>query len=184
MKHNVMFIAILFLCSNLFIGSSCKKNKSSATTEDQLPAATQTGANTFGCLVNGKVFVNKGYTNPYPNYRVIIDPGANNNFDLRTYSYQNNIETDFGFSSFGVNGIGNYIINGVSQIYPYYTRDGNSNICYFVSSNNNFKQGYLKITRYDLQNGIISGEFEMKLFDAQISCDTIRITQGRFDKKN
>lgn len=35
--------------------------------EDQLPPITQTGANTFGAIVNGKVFVAKdktGYTPP------------------------------------------------------------------------------------------------------------------------
>lgn len=54
----------------LLSSASCKKDKAS---EDQLPAATQIGANTLGCLVNGKVFVPKGYgstgrPNPYVQY--------------------------------------------------------------------------------------------------------------------
>jgi len=40
---------------------------------DSLPPATQTGANTLGCLVNGKVFVPKGHggtgrPNPHVQY--------------------------------------------------------------------------------------------------------------------
>ena len=39
----------------LFTFSQCKKNKE----EPQLPPETTTGAMTFGCKVNGKVFVPK-----------------------------------------------------------------------------------------------------------------------------
>ena len=55
----------------LLCAASCKKEKIAEI--DKLPAATQTGANTFGCLVNGKVFVSKGYDgtgrqNPHVQY--------------------------------------------------------------------------------------------------------------------
>jgi hypothetical protein len=54
MKQFLLF----FLCS-LLIGSSCRKHKQ-ANPVDQLPPETQTGANTFACLVDGKVFKPKG----------------------------------------------------------------------------------------------------------------------------
>ena len=38
--------------------SQCKKNDINPV--DQLPPATQTGANTFGCLVNRQVWLPKG----------------------------------------------------------------------------------------------------------------------------
>ena len=44
---------------------------------DQLPPETQTGANTFGCLVNGKVFIPKDSgLNPYLTcyYQYIYSP--------------------------------------------------------------------------------------------------------------
>ena len=44
--------AILFLLLWLPLAVGCKKNEI-----DALPPATQTGANTFGCLVNGKAWV-------------------------------------------------------------------------------------------------------------------------------
>lgn len=53
MKKSILLITI-FLCAVVCIAPACKKK-----TEDpisQLPAATQTGANTFGALVNGEAF--------------------------------------------------------------------------------------------------------------------------------
>ena len=137
----VLFVTI----ASCILLSSCKKDN---FREDTLPPVTQIGANTFGCLVNGKVFVPKGYTNPKPNFRVIVDPGANSNFDIRTYSYQNNVETDVGFSSFGINDSGNYPVQNNLMIYPNYIRDIDSNTCYFTSSVTNYKKGYLKITQF------------------------------------
>ncbi len=45
--------------------SCCKKNNDEPTNPiDQLPAATQTGANTFGCLLDGKAFLPGNSGNP------------------------------------------------------------------------------------------------------------------------
>ena len=49
MKNSLIFIFCLLLFNN------CKKNE-----QDALPPATQNGANTFGCLVNGKPWVSTG----------------------------------------------------------------------------------------------------------------------------
>ena len=49
---------LLLATSFILISSSCKKNKSDNPI-NQLPPETQTGANTFGCLVDGKVFLPK-----------------------------------------------------------------------------------------------------------------------------
>ena len=55
LKTVLLFFALTF--------SNCENNNP----QDQLPAITQTGANTFGCLVEGRVFVPKdseGYYAP------------------------------------------------------------------------------------------------------------------------
>lgn len=41
--------------------------------------------------------------------------------------------------------------------------------------------GQVVITKLDLQHGIISGTFQFTLFKS--GCDSIKVTQGRFDKK-
>ncbi|MDB5227774.1 MAG: hypothetical protein JWN78_1967, partial [Bacteroidota bacterium] len=55
--------------------------------------------------------------------------------------------------------------------------------CYFYFSTQVYLNGFLKVTRYDYQNGIIAGEFEIKLYDPSLSCDTFKIENGRFDYK-
>ncbi|MCC6289338.1 MAG: hypothetical protein IT249_15775 [Chitinophagaceae bacterium] len=50
MKH-YSFLLFCFLFSLLLLSSRCKKDRF------ELPPETTTGANTFGCKVNGKVFV-------------------------------------------------------------------------------------------------------------------------------
>ena len=52
--------------------SQCKKN-APAPAAEQLPPATQTGANTFGCLLNGQPWMPQGY-NGTSNYSVYYDP--------------------------------------------------------------------------------------------------------------
>ena len=53
MKYQSLLIII---ATFLLLGSSCKKDKL-VNEIDKLPPATQTGANTFGCLVNGKAWI-------------------------------------------------------------------------------------------------------------------------------
>jgi hypothetical protein len=66
----------------------CRKNDDApAKPEDQLPAATQTGANTFGCLVNGQPYSPSG-NNGTSNYAVIYDPSfQGGNLQVETYCY-------------------------------------------------------------------------------------------------
>jgi hypothetical protein len=42
-----------------FIAISCSKDNATETPADQLPPITQTGANTAGCIINGKVLIPK-----------------------------------------------------------------------------------------------------------------------------
>lgn len=42
--------------------------------EDQLPPATQTGAGTFGCLINGQPWTPAGYDG-HPNFITTYDAG-------------------------------------------------------------------------------------------------------------
>jgi hypothetical protein len=53
-----------------------KDSPNPAKPEDQLPAATQTGANTFGCLVNGQPYTPKGNVG-MTNFAVLYEPSPN-----------------------------------------------------------------------------------------------------------
>ena len=170
---------ILLLVLPLLIVIGCHKNDPSPT--EQLPAATQTGANTIGCLVNGQPWVPAG-NNGSSNYTVSYDRGLGATFDLRAYRYQQNPDN---FQN---------IIIETSRLYgpkTYSIKDSlNTRVvindrltgCYLSSLEpGTYRKGTLTVTRLDLQAGIIAGTFDFTL--VKPGCDTVRITQGRFDKK-
>jgi hypothetical protein len=66
MKKQIIKICLLFI-TTLFLSCSENNNLIPTVAEEVLPPITQTGENTFGCLVNGAVFIAKdktGYTAP------------------------------------------------------------------------------------------------------------------------
>ena len=53
--------------------------------------------------------------------------------------------------------------------------------CQFPGNDLYYRRGKLIITRLDKQAGIISGTFSFTLYKP--GCDSIRVTNGRFDRK-
>ena len=97
----------------MFMGASCKKNKPQKTELEKLPPVTQTGANTFGCLINGKAFTPKGYSGTgTPNPKIIFDIGLDGLPYLQIETQQFNINRDpegYVLLSFGkITGAGTY----------------------------------------------------------------------------
>lgn len=157
----------------------------------QLPPATQTGANTFGCLLNGQPWIPSGTLN-VPNFFVLYDPTyQNGNLDVRTYrvfgSANNNQYLSFGGD--GVNKTGKYTVT--ASVYPpvpgsytvFFSDNSKTGSCNFYNllPSTTSVTGYFILTRLDKQQGIVSGTFEFTL--AQLGCETIKITDGRFDYK-
>jgi hypothetical protein len=54
MKTKTILTILIGISAALCLGTQCEKEQ----LLDQLPPETQTGANTFGCYVNGELFVN------------------------------------------------------------------------------------------------------------------------------
>jgi len=65
------FFAIIFLA---FLAISCSKEKdpNDSSQQDELPPITQTGAYTFGCLLDGEVWIPKHYSNSIVNPPVVL----------------------------------------------------------------------------------------------------------------
>ena len=178
-------LALLTQCSK------CKQDPTPAKAEDQLPPATQTGAGTFGCLLNGQPWTPSG-NNGYPNLLVTYDPTYHGgNLDLRTYRYLGNTGKSQ-YISFGGDQIdkpGTYNLMTPSNSTnpgPYtvfYSDDSKTSPCNFYNylPGTTTTTGQLVITRLDKTQGIVSGTFTFTL--AQPGCDTVKITQGRFDSK-
>lgn len=166
------------------IFASCKKEK---TDEEQLPPITQTGANTFGCLINGKLFIPQGFEQNKPNFSLTVDPTfQNGNFGIAVFNKVQEIRFDFGSND--LKDVGTYFLEDFTKSLVAQVSLDKTN-CFFGPSSQCIIQGpcyvkgKLQITRYDLTNRIFSGIFDFKLFDPSTGCDTFYITQGRFDKK-
>lgn len=180
---------VLLLLLTTFTLSCCNKDDEPKTiTElEKLPPATQIGANTAGCLVNGVAFLPKGYFttgNLVCNYidgkdftlaiRESIIQGGNEN--IRTIlisSFNQNLHDNVGVSfplvEYGANSkSGEYVINAVASPDPNYY------------STTSIISGELKITHHDFNNAILSGTF---WFDAiNSNGEIIKVREGRFDK--
>ncbi len=179
LKTILLLVLTFFNCSN------------NDDPQDQLPPITETGANTFGCIINGEVLIPKN-SNGIPNARgleayykdnktFILDANnysdSNSNGKLYIYIYNLNSEGNFplglseGLSSF-------YFEPNYSHLWcrVYDQTTGNKK---YISTTDS---GSVQITRFDEVNNIVSGIFEnLTLVNIDNSNDKIQITNGRFD---
>jgi len=178
---------ILVLLSAALLAASCKKNKvqDTRTELEKLPPITQTGANTFGCLVDGKAWLPNG-SKPQtggPNIQIYVDPTFQGGAFYVTGHQYNNFQSQITFGSGGCTSGGLFDAALPLQAISYTRFLNTVNTCEFSSSNSgSYRQGFFNISRYDLTNSIFSGTFEFTI-KSQSCGDTIRITNGRFDVK-
>ena len=158
--------------------SQCKKKDPDPVS--QLPPATQTGANTFGCLVNGQPWTPQGY-NGTSNYSITVDPTYHGgNVDIRAYRYTDNLIQSIILGGDSIKSMGSYSLAATTKS-VFFTDLHLLPACQnFDGKAGQYRQGNLTITRLDLQAGIISGTFAFTLYKP--GCDSVRVTQGRFDK--
>lgn len=169
------------------LGSSCKKDKL-VNEIDKLPPATQTGANTFGCLVNGKAWIaqNKDCSiicdDPF---KIFYDAGMGGNLFIKAFRKDNQNKVDdfisLPFDSTNFNLLHNYQ-NRSHTIFSYRNNKNIGSCKEYISYDSTvITYGHVYLTKYDLQAGVVSGTFEIQL--RKIGCEDINITNGRFDKK-
>lgn len=170
--------------------------RDSSEDSPQLPPETQTGANTFGCLVNGKLFYPRdGTFDVMGNNKAIRYLGSASNVYKYDEIYVANFQDGkplnymyFHLHDISTKGAGEYIwkdsnfnkgIDGLMQNYLYVRAyDYATNTWKWYTSYEN--SGKTIITKNDAQNFIISGSFSGKLRTAD-GKEEIEITNGRFD---
>lgn len=192
MKKYSIFCFLLVALSSCFTG--CKKSTTDTpvTNTETLPPITQNGANTFGCLLNGKVWLPKGFDGNFANSRINIDPTfMDGDLTVRVYRIVDGIKYTMTITSDSIKTTGTYLFKTLSRAkYRFGKYKSDLSVQYCDSDNGNLGgnpsniQGYVRITRYDLSNRIFSGEFELSFNNT--ACDlgtTIQITNGRFDYK-
>ncbi len=137
-----------------------------------LPPATQIGANTFGCLINGELYKTSGFS-PFGNNLYTI-PGCN--FGINS---DNNMVSILGRFEHGPR---NLYMYDMRIAFPYQGRKTGvykENLTYQGFELDKDYDSKITITRFD--ENILSGTFQMKLTGNGV---TDVITHGRFDIKN
>ncbi len=187
------YAALCFICATT---THC--SKTSTNPDDGLPPETQTGAGTFACKINGVVWK---YNNP--NYEFLstkpktsweFDPTYyNGDLSIRGVRYLDGVnETDLlALYSDSLNTFKERNSNNIGKFHfamDYTIYDTKIGLCERYSTTrlidstpNYYSSGKLTITRLDQAARIISGTFYATI--KQTSCDTLKITDGRFDLK-
>jgi len=177
MKKSIVLCSIIAAIT-LF---SCKKEVS------ELPPATQTGANTFGCKLNGDFWVPAGFgimpTAPILEARFV---GTDVYINARNFS-SSPTETEIELFIKDVTAPGNFALN-ITTGYP----GGNVSYGYYVhrkiTPDNEWitsaqYTGSVTITKIDPINHIVSGTFEFQAINLYNAPQPIAISEGRFDVK-
>jgi len=190
MPHKIVIKFTILSLLYLFTLYGCKKQKPSNPI-DQLPPATDTGANTFGCLVNGQaVVIHHLFGDLSPafgcQYQLIYPTVSGYTLNVWGEDQQDGCHSktvgvfldsvQLGQNTYtlntGIDKQGNrghaYIANGCSPlIFQTFWTDST-------------RIGQLTITHFDQQKQIVSGTFYFDAVEAT-SGDTVHVTDGRFD---
>jgi hypothetical protein len=186
MKTKIL-LSILF---GVFVLVACKKEPPiPETIEPVMPPLTHQGLNTFGCYINGELFVasaGKSYWDLPPVNGGFYDDGTQFRLQGIRYTYPNN------------NDFENYIYEDIRMVatidhgvgdYDFEIFDGGTrgySIAYATGCNYYYKDipnlGKLTINYFDIENRIIAGTFFMNLVNSDCAGDTLlKVTDGRFD---
>lgn len=173
----------------LILFSSCKKS---------LPEATQTGANTFGCFVNGKRWIPNGSHGLFVSIPALwggLERDRQGQFyfalsarkDPSVMSKEDESYDDIYLEASAPLHLGEYIYNSNCNNCSWYCLYDRLRIkvagiygdCYSTDSNH---VGKINFTRIDTTLGIVSGTFEFRATSS--SNKIISVTNGRFDIQN
>jgi len=157
--------------------NACSNDDKPENPVDALPPITQTGENTFACLINGKPFFSSSdrrasYTFADGAYTFGVSGSRYDEIGLRTVSVQG---IDVEQLSEGVYKLQSEKSGNFSGLYGI---DGGLLLDVGTTDED---PGLLTITRFDLDEFIVSGTFEFTVEDDE--GNVYEITDGRFDLK-
>lgn len=182
------------LYAALLLLTQCSKCKQADPVPDPpkdplslLPPETQTGAGTFGCLINGKAYVAPFATSARGDWQSPTKLGVSGTI------YENgDSKKDQSSVSMGLNGqlLDKQTFALVSRAtpFPIFTPGINQFLagatvefrCDY--SGNYVKTGQVELVKFDGYLRIASGRFAFTLYEPG-GCDTLHVTNGRFDVK-
>lgn len=191
MKRIIYLSFFVALAANLTGCDWFKKHEDNTpkTPEQMLPPITQTGANTFGCLINGELMlaINKCRTCPSnPNFDPTLGLQISAYMDTSSTAARYFVSLDFD----DIGGTGIYSLDTIAKpelnrrirnsvrVYKY------SNPSYMLSTidSGTFCRGELNISKWQRgPNPYVSGTFWFDLYNPDRYADTVHVRSGRFD---
>lgn len=172
---------LLFLFTMVLSLSCCDKDDNKPINPiDQLPPETQTGANTAGCLVDGKAFLPKGYL---PTGNLVCNYIDGKDFNINIVQRNNYKTISMNVISYNQSlTVGEtYQLNeyGADSKFGEYSIYDDNNLSEIHYKTTSIITGELKITNHNFNKAILSGTF---WFDAVNSeGQIVKIREGRFD---
>jgi len=153
-------LQLFFLCLSL---GACKKD-TAGPNEEQLPAATMDGSNTFGAMINGKVWLPKGRPSTFQsNFKVTYDPGyQGGTLTIVAYRKINDNPSQYAQLVMGMTEVDQEGIYVFDNTEPSRIRYSNG-ICEYDTAPDFYHKGWLELKKLDLKNGVIAGKFEFIL---------------------
>ncbi len=188
MKTLAFFSALLLLLS-LSGCSLLDRNQDRPVPEPELPPITNEGANTFGCKIDGEVYIGRS-----PASLAFSRPGVVATFGQKTLNITTNMVNDTSDQGFDL-GISNLIaadtfwIEDKSSPVPFKASAGGRYIDmrdrgYFKYSTW-LNSGYVVITSMDTtyrsENRHVAGVFDFYVRDEADSTRILHVSDGRFD---
>ena len=173
---------ILALVYTALIAGSCKKNNDKSPIE-QLPPETQTGANTFGCLIDGKAFIPKGDPFGGPIKKAFYQfVNGKYVFGISARRSENESSQVVGIGGDSIQitvGAFDLASVGSGKMAGGYTYRDLSNLGGIQYGTTEVHRGQLVIKKFDTLNQIVSGTFWFDAINA--SGQKIEVREGRFD---
>jgi hypothetical protein len=183
MKHKLQFKNKYFFVIFLLGFISCKTTDEKPT---ELPPITSEGKGTFGCRINGEIFMPTGFKGDLDKeyYTWKLSPEFYGNFVVTAWrSGENGKLESCQISHPKIYGTGTYYILPKKEIID----TSGYGSCHFRNNFFTFKtaigSGKIKISRYDTIARIISGTFDFWTCNENNVNDTAFVTDGRFDVK-
>jgi hypothetical protein len=177
MKSSFGILSLVLLVLMSVTSSTCKKDSKDLIPKiDELPQETQVGKNTFGCLVDGEIWIStRNYTNIYNNDQFwVYNYPLFRGISIVAKKSDKNPQESFTLFSKNIYGAGRYKLG---KYFDPYVTSYNNQQTFIISDTVN---SLLNITKYDTINRIISGEFNFKFLKDN---KTINVTNGVFDIK-
>jgi hypothetical protein len=165
-SRTIIFVVAIVVITQFI---SCKDN------DDSLPPLTTSGKGTFGCLINGKLWVPSG---SYSGTHADMDYTSIDTVRVDIYGYSGQPIRQIAMTVFDTPAIvvnKDYHLNE-KGIFAIYTNVSNSISC----EQKQVTDGYVRFSKFEPSSNVISGIFQFTV--SGNSCNgQVNVTQGRFD---